>query len=81
MQAGSGDQDALVIFDSVLTAFDIIVVDDVGIGDEGDIKASSCRMRPTSRAQSERVRLGDESSGGEGAKSASCKLHIEASPG
>src|SRR3954453_9044023 len=76
-EARRGDQDALVIFDSVLTAFHIKVVDDVGIRNEGNIKASSSGLdRDLTRPQRARE-VGSKSSGGEDAKPAASKFHIE----
>jgi hypothetical protein len=37
-EARRGDEDAFVVFDAVLAAFDVEVVDDVGVGDEGEVE-------------------------------------------
>jgi hypothetical protein len=43
-QARHGDENALVILDTVLALFDIEAVDDVGIGDESEAElARRCR--------------------------------------
>jgi hypothetical protein len=37
-EARRSDEDALVVFDAVLAAFDVEVVDDVGVGDEREVE-------------------------------------------
>ena len=36
--ARSGEEDAFVVLDAILAAFDVEVVDDVGVGDEGEVE-------------------------------------------
>jgi hypothetical protein len=63
-----GDEDALVVFDAVLGAFDVEVVDDVGVGDEGEIelvRRGSCPGLLSPELPSEQATEGCSAEGGE----------------